>query len=326
MLSNDGYGDATDLPVQFTEVVQGGAPVALGNVTVTVAKGAVDVPVAFNMTFRSITLDEQTVAFRVLAGASPGQSEKSVGVTIKKRFPSFELGGFEVPSGLRSGDNASFNVTVKNTGTANATSVTVTVYAQGILFPLSVGSSTPFSLAVGEQKRIEVRGKVNADGKVNFSAKAASGSRSSTIYKEATVGPAPEAKVSIVKFEMSPKKKDGQPKDSFQTFTALLTLRNSGELPGTVSVTIMEGLLNIVVTGKNETVAANTTSTFKYAVKIKGAGVKAISVIIIGDIDLGGNITSVSKCELRYASPGFEVVVLVAAMAAAVVVARRRKD
>jgi PGF-CTERM protein len=130
------------------------------------------------------------------------------------------------------------------------------------------------------------------------------------------------ASIGIQAFKVSPGTKDNQPKDSSQSYTATITLKNSGEKAGKVQLMLLDNLK--IVANQSASVDAGASKDVKVTFSIKGSGTHTIRAVVTGDIDYA-NMTKTAKCTLNY-QPGFEVVVLVAAVLVAAVLVRRRKD
>lgn len=326
-LVNDGTADATDISIDFSELVLivymsvGELP----NVTVPMGQ-----TVNVNWTYKLPGIDSATETKTIRAGYGTGfvlDTYKMVNVTVNKKMPKLEITGFTMPAGKRVYDNIEVNITVKNNGTANATGVVVKLREGSWEY---TNATDPFNLTVGESRTVKVGITIMDEGSdVNrtFTAVAIVGGVESK--KESTIFVAHQiyASIGIQKFTISPAKKDNQPKDSSQSFTATVTLKNLGEKTGSVQLILGEGTGTNAKILANQTVSVDALATkeVKVPFKVKGAGKHTIiSVVSLPNPD-PGNMTKQATCELQYSSPGFEVVVLLGAMIVGAVFVRRRK-
>jgi PGF-CTERM protein len=242
-------------------------------------------------------------------------------VTVKKKLPVIEFVSFVIPTGIRQYDEVLFNITVKNNATVNASGVTIKILKDGWTYC----TTEPFNLTAGQTKSVQALVTIMDPGDVsqNFSASAGVGalsfSKTATVY----VGHRIYAAIGVKAFTMSPTKKENQPKDSTQSFTAKLTLKNIGEKAGSVQVLIVEGKKVLANTTAN--VDGSASKDVSYTVKLSGAGKHKLTVVLSLPSPDPGNMTMNATCELQY-QPGFEVVVVVASVLVAAALFRRRKD
>jgi hypothetical protein len=326
---NDGTADAEKITIDFSELVII-VYMSIGELeNVTVPKGQT-VNVTWTYTLPDITANTETKTIR--AGYGEGfilTTYKMVNVTVNKKLPKLEITSFSMPAGKRVWDAAEANITVKNNGTANATGVTVKI-REGSWEYTNV--TDPFNLSVGENKTVKLGifldDEAGVDNNHTYTAVAIVGGieskRDSTVFVAHQI----YAAIGIQSFKITPAKKDNQPKDSSQSFSAVVTLKNQGEKAGSVQLMLMEGTGASAKLLSNQTVSVESLATkeVKVSFKVKGAGKHTItSAVSLPNPDTG-NMTKQATCELQYSSPGFEVVVLIAAMMAGAVFVRRRKD
>jgi hypothetical protein len=302
-LFNNGTEDSTPLTVEFYD-----GTTMIGNKTnITVAKGqTVDVTLVWTLPL--VELDTNKTIKAKVAG-----SESPVNVTIRNKAPKIEILAFTAPIG-RIGDNVTITATVKNNGTGDAVGMVVDFYDGAT----KVGSTPAFNLTVGSTNVTSVTFKLSGTGDANhtFFAKASGAEKNDTKMIGHTLS---AASISIVSFTVSPKTKDKQTKDSTQEFKLTITLKNGGELAGSVTLSIKEGTKVIANASVPLAGGANTTQTYTW--KVKGDATHKAVATITGD----GTGTSEAKATLHYA-PGFEVLVLMGSMIVALVLVRRRKN
>jgi hypothetical protein len=324
-LSNSGTINATNVIIMFQKTMGMFQPVMLGNLSgLTVLKGATGVNFTWAYTLPNITPAQETQTIR--AGYFDGQvlaNYKSTDVTIVKKTPEITFVSFVIPAGIRQYDAVVMNVTIKNTGSADAVNMTMKLKEAGMTFCTTV----PFNLAVGAQKTVPMEITIMSEGGVNqsFIATASAGgkdfSNTTTVFVGIQIYPA----IGISALKITPAKKENQPKDSSQSYSAAVTLKNSGQKAGKVQLTLVDSVSKKIVANQSFSVGANASSDVKVSFSVKGAGTHSIVAFITGDIESFGNSTKTAKCELQY-QPGFEVVVLISAILVAVVIIRRRKD
>jgi hypothetical protein len=322
-LFNNGTDIATDLPVYFSQLMLLGIYTSIGSVNVTVAKGA-SANAVFVWKLPNITAASENETIRAGVGGFLLTSWQTINITVNKKLPKIEFSSFVIPANIRRYDDVKFNLTVKNTGLANATGVVIKITKDGGIYC----TTDPFNLGINETKTIQAEVTIMDAGDANhvYIATATAGgadfSKNATVYVLHNIYPI----ISVVSLKMSPSKLENKPKDSSQSVKATVTLKNAGEKEGTVLLTLMDATAKKVVKMENVTVPANTTSKqFTYSFSIKGAGTHKIGVLVTGvGVDML-NATKEAKCELQY-QPGFETVVLVGAVLVAIILLRRKKN
>ncbi|MBM4247999.1 MAG: hypothetical protein FJ149_00895 [Euryarchaeota archaeon] len=327
-LMNDGTAAADNITIDFSEfVILVYMPVGeLPNVTVPEGE---TVNATWDYVLPEITGGSETKTIR--AGYGEGlflSTYMTVNVTVKKRMPVLEVTSFSMPADKRVNDFVEVSISVKNNGTANATGVVVKLRQGGWEY---TNVTEPFNLSIGESKTVTLGISLNdevIDGNQTYTAVAIVGGVESK--KDSTVFVARQiyAAIGIQSFKISPAKKDNQPKDSSQSFTATVTLKNIGEKAGSVQLMLMEGTGASAKLLANQTVSVDPLSTkeVKVSFKVKGAGKHTITSVVSLPNPDPGNMTKQATCELQYSSPGFEVAILVAAILAVAVLVRRRKN
>jgi hypothetical protein len=304
-LANDANMDATGVDVAF---VLGTATIGT-KTNLTIAKGA-----TLDVTF-TYTLPNVTATKTELACAKIGTlSSTATNLTIVKKVAVYEVTAFTLPTDTwRVGDKVTLQATVKNNGTGDGTGVVVDFY-DGIT---KMNSSAPFNLTKGSSNTVSVMVTLaGVEANHTFFAKVGTieMNKTKSVLHTLTV-----ASITIGNFTCAPKTKDKQPKDSTQTYTLTIVLKNSGELAGVVKLTIKEGTK--LISEQNVTVepgAVGKTVTVSW--KVKGDAVHTATATITG----AGTGTATAKATLHY-TPGFEVLFLVAAIIVAAVLVRRRK-
>jgi hypothetical protein len=321
-LSNSGNMDATNVTIYFDDMVLGILPSSIGKLTgLTVLKAATGVNFTWAYTLPNITLPQEIKTIR--AGYGEGfflTSVQTINITVMKRLPTIQFVSFVVPAGIRQYDDVMVNITVKNTGTVNATGMIIKITEGGG----TLNTTDPFNLSAGASKTVSMYISIMDSGDMNqtFTATATAAgvdyTNSTTVYVLHQI----YASIGIQAFKVSPGTKDNQPKDSSQSYTATITLKNSGEKAGKVQLMLLDNLK--IVANQSASVDAGASKDVKVTFSIKGSGTHTIRAVVTGDIDYA-NMTKTAKCTLNY-QPGFEVVVLVAAVLVAAVLVRRRKD
>ncbi|MBM4248000.1 MAG: hypothetical protein FJ149_00900 [Euryarchaeota archaeon] len=308
-LNNTGTADSPELVVDFYEGSN-----KLGNVTnVTVPMGETK-DVTFQWTLPDVAAD--TVKN---LKAMVGTSEAMANVTVKAKLPQIQITSFTVPDGLKVGDMVDFTAVIKNNGTGDATGVVVEFYDG----TTKLANSTAFDLPAGNTTTVTLKVTMIAPADVDHKFFAKAMGAEMNVTKKVAHVPIP-AKVAITTFSVKPTKKDGQPKDSTQSYTLTVVLSNTGELATTnCTLTIKEGTKNIAT--EAITLGGNSTVTKTYTWKVKGSGGHTATATLTGsEADPAGS-TKTAKCILEY-TPGFEVLFLVAAIFVAALLIRRRKD
>jgi hypothetical protein len=308
-LFNNGTADAVNYTCEFVHGTS-----SLGTKTnLTVVKGGT-LEVVFSYTLPNITVDNMTQG----AAAKVGNSMKGTNLTIIKKKPVVVVANIAiVPAGFKAGDTVTATVTVNNSGTAVATGVVIDLYDGNT----KIGNSTAMNISAGSSQAFTITAIVPAsttDANHTFYAK-----YGTTAEKNMTVPNVPHtptvASIVLGNFTVSPKTKDKMPKDSTQSYTLTVVLKNNGELAGTVVLTVKEGTKTINT--QNVTVAGKGTQTVTIVWKVKGDGSHSAVATITG----AGTGTATAKATLKY-TPGFEVIFLAAAILVAAVLVRRRKQ
>ncbi len=307
-LNSTGTVDALNQTLEFWD-----GTTSLGTVTgISIPLGTAK-DVSFTWTLPEVAADtNKTVTAKV------GDKSNTVNLTIQNKFPVIEMVSFTVPDGMKVGDMVNFSASIKNSGTGDARGLVVEFYDNAT----KLGNTTAFDLAAGNTTTVTVKVTVSGAPDVDhrFFVKALGAEKN--VSKPVAHVPAP-AKVGITSFAVKPAKKDGQPKDSTQSFTLTITLKNSGELKSAnCTLTVKEGSKTVAT----ESIAldGNGTVTKTYTWKVKGSGGHTATATLAG-ADAGTPATLSTKCTLEY-TPGFEVLFLVAAIFVAAILARRRKD
>jgi hypothetical protein len=321
-LTNSGTADAKNITVDFSKYVII-VYMSIGELpNVTVAKGTT-MNVTWAYTLPAITDATETQSIR--AGYGEGfflTTYKMVNITINKKLPKLEIVSFTMPTGKRVYDDVNAVVKVKNNGTANATGIVVKIMEGAWTY---TNMTDPFNLTIGETKEITLGISLDSDGDINhtYTAVATVGGVESKKDTSVLVGHQIWASIGITGLKISPAKKDNQPKDSSQSYTATVTLKNTGEKAGSVLLSVLDGLK--IVGNQTVSVDAGATKEVKVTFKVKGAGTHKIMAVAGLPNPDPGNMTKTANCELQY-QPGFEVVVLISAILVALVVVRRRKN
>ena len=327
-LKNDGTADATNIAIDFAEYVIL-IYMSIGELpNVTVAKGTT-INVTWAYTLPTITDASETKSIRASYGAGLFVTTfKTINVTINKKMPKLEITAFSMPTGKRVYDAVSISITVKNNGTAGATGIVVKIREGSWEY---TNATDPFNLSIGESKTVTLGITLMDEGSdVNrtFTAVASVGGVSSTKDSKVFIAHQIYAAIGIQSFKISPAKKDNQPKDSTQSFSATVTLKNTGEKAGSVQLMLFEGAGLSAKLLSNQTVSVDPLATkeVKVSFKVKGTGKHTITSVVSLPNPDPGNMTKAATCELQYSSPGFEVVVLFAAIVVGAVFIRRRKN
>jgi len=304
-LANDANMDATGVDVAFVV----GTTTVGTKTNLTIAKSAtLDVTFVYTLPNVTATLTQQ-------ASAKIGTlSSVGTNLTIVKKVAVYEVITFSVPADTwRVGDKVTLQATVKNNGTGDGTGVIVDFYDG----TTKLNSSAAFNLTKGSSNTVNVMVELaGVEGNHTFYAKVG------TVEKNATklvLHKLSVAAITIGNFTVAPKLKDKQVKDSTQTFTLTIVLKNAGELPGVVSLVIKEG--SKTINTQNVTVDGLGSKTLTVSWSVKGDAVHTATATITG---AGTTGTATAKATLHY-TPGFEVLFLVAAIIVAAVLIRRRK-
>jgi hypothetical protein len=167
--------------------------------------------------------------------ATIGTASLAVNVTVRDRAPLIEIASFTVPLG-RIGDDVVFGAKVKNNGTGDANGIRVQFLDGTVL----LNETVIFNLPVGSTMDVAVRAILagTPDAAHTFFVRALDAEKNAT----ATVGHrlAPAA-ISIAAFTASPARLENQPRDSYQSFELEVVIENSGEVAGSVHLTVSEG-------------------------------------------------------------------------------------
>jgi hypothetical protein len=306
-LFNNGSADAVGISCDF---LYGTATVGTKTNLTVVKGGNLDVVFVY-------TVPNQTATQTQLASAKVGAATKGTNLTLVKKVPAYEFVSLTLPTGtIRVGDTVTMQAVVKNNGTGAGTGVVVDFYDG----TTKMNSSAAFNLTAGSSQTVSVQVVLAGTGDANHTFIVKVG----TVEKNATamVGhKLSEPAISILNFTCAPKTKDKQPKDSTQTFTLTLVLKNAGEKAGTVTLTVKEG--KKVLNTQNVTIDGGASKTITVSWSVKGDGSHSAVATITGNV--GTTTTMTAKCTLKY-TPGFEVIFLAAAILVAAVLVRRRKQ
>ncbi|MEM4729081.1 MAG: CARDB domain-containing protein [Thermoplasmata archaeon] len=305
-VANDGTADAVDVPVTLivgTETVE--------TKNVTVLKGATE-NVVFTWALPEVEADTELNVKVAVAGF-----ERSANLTVKNRTPVINITDFVVPAELRIGDEVEFRATIKNEGSGDAIELLVEFFDGTTKL-----TNTTINLTAGSTKDVVVIVNITGIGDVNhtFYVKALGAEKNVTVLVGHKLAP---ANIIITGFTVKPKKKEGQPKDSTQSYTLTITLKNTGELPGTVVLNVTEGKKLLTPIPITLHIEGGKELTQNITWKVTGEGKHTAVATISGDAAGSPNTKSVS-CELHY-TPGFEALLLVAAIVVAAAMIRRRK-
>lgn len=321
-LTNSGTADAPNITVDFSELVIL-VYMSIGQLpNVTVAKGTT-VNVTWAYTLPNITGTTENKTIR--AGYGEGivlTTYKTINVTTNKKLPKLEYVTFTAPTGKRINEMAEFTIKVMNNGTATATGIVIKLMEGAMAY---TNVSAAFNLTVGESKEVKLGITLTGDGDKNHTYTAVATVGGVDYKKDATVMVGHEifASIGIKAFKISPTKKENQPKDSSQSYTATVTLKNVGEKAGSVQLILMEGIK--IIGNQTVSVDALAQKDVKMTFKVKGSGTHKITAMVSLPNPDPMNMTKTASCELKY-QPGFELVVLIGAIiVAAVVVGRRKK-
>ncbi len=303
---NDGTDNAMDAPVALSV---DGEVVAEDNVTIV--KGASE-EVLLTWTLPEVDEDKD-----VAIVAKAGASEMSANVTIRNRAPLINITAFVLPEELRIGDEAVFKATIKNEGTGDAVNLLVEFYDGATNL-----NSTTVNLTAGSTRDVVVLVNITGAGDVNhtFYVRALGAETNVTMMVGHKLAP---ANIIISSLTVKPKKKEGQPKDSTQSYTLTIVLKNTGEMTGTVALNVTEGKKLLTPVPLFFQIEGGKEVTQNITWKVRGEGKHTAVATLFGNAAGSPSTKSVS-CELHY-TPGFEVALLVAAIVVAAVLVRRGK-
>jgi hypothetical protein len=231
--------------------------------------------------------------------------------------PAVEITAFDAPQGLRQDQTAAFNVTVRNGGDGPAVNITVTIMdGYGTL-----ASGAPFDLGAGQSLRISLNVPIGGPAGVDhtYTAEAGGANRSATRFVDRAMLP---ASIVMDAADVSPPERRDMPKDSAAVFQIAVTLRNEGELRGTVELRIT-GMAGAFA---NDTIGLDggSSETRNYTWKVRGDRRHTAMVALTGDVGSPSNMPV--SAELRYASstPGAGPVAMIGALLLALAVAGTR--
>jgi len=105
------------------------------------------------------------------------------------------------------------------------------------------------------------------------------------------------AAISIGDFRAVPSNAEAELRSLQDNVILRLTLSNTGNAPGTVNVTILEG--GILIASSNVTVEANGTSVVNFTWTVKGAGRHNATAVIRGDA-VTSSASMEAVCTLKY--------------------------
>jgi hypothetical protein len=308
------FNNGTDIALNQTVSWYDGTTQIGTTTNLSVAKGGT---ITATLTYALPPVD--TDANRTIK-AMVGASLLTINVFDKNKAPKIELTAFTIPSGFKIGDVVTFQATILNNGTGDAVNMTVSFLDN----TTALNTSAAFNLSVGLSKQISLNVTIAGTPDANhtfYVQTSVAGSQSKNITQ--MVGhKLSAASIAVKGFSVKPAKLTDKAKDSTQTVTLTLIVANSGELQGTVTVSITEKTK--VVATDNITLAGLTNTTKTYTWKIKGSGDHTATVTLTGN--MGSPATSTAKASLTYAAPGFELVALAAAIVAAFVLVGRRKN
>ncbi|MGQ9583090.1 MAG: CARDB domain-containing protein [Thermoplasmatota archaeon] len=303
---NDGTDTAVNASVTLTV---DGETIAEDNVTIL--RGATEQVL---LTWTLPEVDEDRVVTIV---ATAGASEMSANVTIRNRAPLINITAFVLPQELRIGDMVEFRTTIKNEGSGDAVELLVEFYDNTTKL-----NSTTVNLTAGSTKDVVMLVNITGTGDVNhtFYVRALGAEANATKMVGHKLA---AANIVISSFTVKPKTKEGQPKDSTQSYTLTITLKNTGEQTGSVVLNLTEGKKLLTPVPLTISIDGGQEVTKNITWKVKGDG-KHTAVATLTGAAAGSPATKSVSCELHY-TPGFEVVLLAAAIVVAAVLVRRRK-
>lgn len=305
---NHDNADRTGRTVEFLlEDPAGGPSERIGSVTDITVLACASVQIGLSWTVPAIPSDSETrTVWAVLDQSIQGSSV----VTILKSRCELDIELLEVPDGIRVGDTVTLSALVTNAGALPAEGIVVDFYDGNT----SLASIGPFDLPSGASNDVHVSVRIPGAGDAvhDFSARA----RDASIAVSRTVGHklAP-ANITIAIFRVDTEDLEARSGSSVQELLLVLVLQNTGELPGTAGVDIVDGKGNDIVRGQRLVVqpGCNLARTYWWMVEGGGAHTAAVTVTC-QDWSETANVTA----DIPYRSPEMDLPPLVAAGTAAV--------
>ena len=208
-----------------------------------------------------------------------------------------------------------FRAVVRNNGTANASAVQVMFFDNTAGVLVNLNRSSAFNLMPGST--FEASAMCTLIGPANsthiFLARVTGAEANQTKLIGNALVP---ATVRIKSFTAAPSKMTDRPRDSAQTFRLTLVLENTGELAGTVFVTVIQGT-KVIVPLDEKKVEPGTNLTITYDWRVKGEGKHTAAVSITGGVEPSSGSVNVQLGYKSTSGPDYMIlIVLVVVMAA----------
>lgn len=293
VLVNDGNADAAGQAIEFwPENASGAGFPVFGRVRDINVRVDESVTVTLRWTLPAVQGDSET--WRVWAHLADS-IQGAARVTILKKRAVVSIERFEVPGDVRIGDMATFSARVRNTGNLPATGVTVEFF-DGDVF---LGTGGPFDLPSGAWRDVYVSARMVGAGDADHEFTARCGNGTATVKQ--TVGRAlAPGNIVIAGFGVYPDEFEEGTATTRHQLRLTLVLRNTGDLPGTASVDIVDTQNNSIVLGQRVEVAPGERVTRTYDWNVRGAGpYTALATVKCS----GRTATSSATAGVRYRPP-----------------------